>query len=282
MRVLLVPNTSKAEATDAVRRLAAWLAERGHEVVLAADDAGEVGLPELGVPQNELGGPGLVVALGGDGTIIKAVHILGDVDAPILGVNFGRVGFLSGAEAPNLTEAVEAALDGRASEERRMTLEATVFQGGREAGHYHALNEFFVGRRGASRVTDLTVRVNDRDLVSYTCDGIIVASPTGSTAYALSAGGPIVSPEVRGIVLVPVSPHTLADRAIILGPDDTLEIACPTGRRADVCMTVDGVEVPCRMALERVTVWRSSRDVTLLRLDGRAFLDVAARKFLGG
>lgn len=282
MRVLLVPNTGKPETVEAVRTLRARVTDAGHEVVLASDDAEVCGVPELGRPPTELGVPDLTVALGGDGTIIKAVHLQGDVDTPILGVNFGRVGFLSGAASDDLTESVEAVLAGDACREKRMTLQAVVEQGGREVGHYQALNEVFVGRRGASRVVDLSVRVDGTDLAQYTCDGMIVASPTGSTAYALSSGGPIVSPAVEGLVLVPVSPHTLADRAMVLGPGAEVEISCPSARAVDVCLTVDGQAVPCRMALERVRVWRGDRDVTLLKLDGRDFLEVAARNFLGG
>lgn len=281
LRVLIVPHTGKTNTAPAARELAEWLASQGHEVLLTPDDAEACGLAEHAVPQSALGAPGLAVALGGDGTIIKTVHALGDEETPILGVNFGRVGFLSGAESEDLLDAVSAALEGKAHAERRMTLQVTVVQGGREVGHYTALNEVFVGRRGASRVADLTLSVNGSEVVTYTCDGLIVASPTGSTAYALSAGGPIVSPDVRALVLVPVAPHTLADRALVLGPDDRLDISCPDTRKSDVCLTVDGAEVPCRLALERVTVWRGDRDVTLLRLDGRAFLDVASRKFLG-
>jgi NAD+ kinase len=267
---------------DAVAGLAETLREQGHEPVLLPEDAAACGVEDLGVPQARIGAPDLTVALGGDGTIIRAFHVQGETGAPILGVNFGRVGFLSGAEADALHDAVRAALAGDAAEERRMTLEAEVTQDGREVGHYHAINEVFVGRRGGSRVVDLTVIVNDMEVATYTCDGIIVSSPTGSTAYALSAGGPIVSPAVEALVMVPVAPHTLGDRAIVLGPEDRVEIVCPSDRGLDVCVTVDGRTVPCRLALERLKVWRGSRDVTLLKLSGRDFLGVARNKFLDG
>lgn len=282
MRVLLVPNTGKPETKRAIGELVPWLLERGHEPVLTATDADACERPDLGASPSAVGPLDLAVALGGDGTIIKAAHLVGDTGAAVMGINFGRVGFLTGAESERLIPAVEAALAGEARVEQRMTLEATLTSGDRELGRHRALNEVFVGRRGGSRVVDLSVSVNGRPLAAYTCDGIIVASPTGSTAYALSAGGPIVSPHVRGLVLVPVAPHTLADRALVLGPQDSVEISCVTGRSSDVCLTVDGQEVPCRVALERVTVWASERDVTLLRLDGRDFLDVASSKFLGG
>jgi NAD+ kinase len=280
VRVLLVPNTSKSETAQAVRTATAWLSDNAHEPVLLRDDAEACGLPELGLDVAEIGAD-VVVALGGDGTIIKSVHVLEGSDPPVLGVNFGRLGFLSGADAEDLLHALEVVTKGGARVESRMTLSASVVGEDSETVTRRAVNEVFVGRIGASRVVDLAVLVNGEETVAYTCDGLIVASPTGSTAYALSAGGPVVSPEVRGLVLVPVAPHTLADRAIVFGPEDRIEIVCPTGRAREVCVTVDGQDVSCTTAVNRVEVCRSERDLRLLRLDGRDFLRVVGAKFLG-
>lgn len=282
MRVLVVPNTGKDEAISGARELVAWLRDAGHEAVLAMDDAQACGCPEAGVALNALGEVGLVVALGGDGTIIKAVRKIGELDAPVLGVNFGRLGFLSAADGEHMLDAVEAALAGEFRAERRLTLRASVSQGGREVGSYRVLNEVFVGRLGASRVADLSVSVSGAKIADFSADGIIVATPTGSTAYSLSAGGPIVAPDVRALVVVPVAPHTLADRAVIVGPGEEVEITCPAGRAADVCVTVDGQEVPCRMTLDAVRVRAAQSDVTLVRLDGRGFYDVVADEFFRG
>ena len=153
--------------------------------------------------------------------------------------------------------------------------------GGREVGRYHALNEVFVGRLVAGRVVELAVRVDGHDLTRYTGDGVIVATSTGSTAYALSAGGPIVAPEVDCMLVVPVAAHTLARRAVVLPAECEVELACPNERRAEACVTIDGDQVPCEQPFERVRVWRGDRDVSLLKLDGTAFLDVVREKFLG-
>ncbi|TDB38952.1 MAG: NAD(+)/NADH kinase [Actinobacteria bacterium] len=261
--------------------VALWLDARGCEAVLVTDDAEACAMPLRGVSRSEIGEPGLAVALGGDGTILKAVHLLAGVDAPILGVNLGRLGFLSGAEESELFSALESVLAGEARIERRATLQALVDVGGREAGRFHALNEVFVGRGGGARVVELEVCVNGARLWDFPCDGVIVATPTGSTAYALSAGGPIVSPDVRGIVLVPVAPHTLDSRPVVIGPSDTVEISCPNRARADACVTVDGDQVPCRRALDSVTIRAGEHDVRLLKPDGKGFIEVLADKFLG-
>jgi NAD+ kinase len=261
--------------------LAETLGAGGYTPIVITEDSEACGLPLSAVSRSEVGSPGLVVALGGDGTILKAVHVLAGADAPILGVNFGQLGFLTGADGDDLAASVSAALAGEARVERRQTVQAHIDVGGRRAGHYHALNEVFVGRGGGARVVELEVSVNGTRLWRFACDGVLVATPTGSTAYALSAGGPAIAPEVRGMLLVPVSAHTLKTRPLVLGPTDVVEITSPNAARADACITVDGDAVPCRTSLDRVTVSVGDHDVRLLKLDGRGFYEVLAEKLLG-
>lgn len=282
VRVLLVPNVNSERAVTAVARLVAWLQAAGMEPVLSLEDAAACGIPEAGVDGAEIGAPGLVVALGGDGTILKAVHLLGKVEAPLLGVNLGRLGFMSGALADDLIEAVEAALAGDVRIERRATLAVEVWVGGREAGVYRALNEVFVGRGPAGRAVEVGVSVNGTLLERFTGDGVVVATPTGSTAYALSSGGPIMAPEVSGLLVVPVCPHTLQARSIVAATSDVVELSLPNAARAGACLTVDGDQVPCRQALERVVVSRGSHDVSLVKLGGRDFYEVCRDEFFGG
>ncbi len=282
MRVLLVPNPVNERSVAAVRESALWLDAHGQEAILVTEDAAACGMPNLSVSRSGLGEPALVVALGGDGTILKAVHILGGIDAPILGINLGRLGFLSGAEDDDLFDALESALAGEARVEHRATLQAVIDAGGREVGTYHALNEILVSRGGRARVVELEVRVNGTRLWDFRCDGVIVATPTGSTAYALSAGGPIVSPDVRAIILVPVAPHALVSRPIVLGPSDCVEIVCPNPVRADACITVDGEPVPCRGTLDAVRISTGEHDVRLLKPNGKRFAEVLSEKLLGG
>jgi NAD+ kinase len=152
---------------------------------------------------------------------------------------------------------------------------------GRSVGSYRALNEVFLGRGSSGRVVTLGIGVNGRRLLEFSGDGVVIATPTGSTAYALSAGGPVVSPSVSGFLVVPVSPHTLASRSFVVGSADLVEIALPDAARADACLALDGDLVPCRRRIERVTVAQDERDVLLVKLDGRDFFDVVAQEFLG-
>jgi NAD+ kinase len=281
VRVLLVPNPANSRSVDSARIVSARLVALGYEPVLASADAEECGLPDYGLPRADIGEPGLAIALGGDGTMLKAVHMLGASDVPVLGINLGRLGFLSGAGGDLLDEAIDAALAGEARIEHRQTIEADVQVGGRATGTYRALNEVFIGRGGGSRGVELQVAVNDVAIGRYVCDGVIVATPTGSTAYALSAGGPIVSPEVRGMLVVPVAAHALAARPLVAGPADVVRVSCPNPARADACVSVDGDQLPCRTALDRVDVRVGEHDARLMKLDGRDFYGVLAKTFLG-
>jgi len=281
VRVLLVPNPMNPLAVEASREVVVFLGSSGYDPVMVTEDAMRCGLGDIGVARADIGEPGLVLALGGDGTILKAVHILGLVDAPILGVNLGRLGFLSGADGEDLVEAVTSALAGEARIECRQTIEASVIAGGRDAGSYRALNEIFVGRGAASRAIELELVVNETIINRYLCDGVIVATPTGSTAYALSAGGPVLAPGVRGIVVVPLAPHALDVRPLVLAPGDVLTLRCPSSARADACISVDGDHTPCRTALDSVQVKVSEHDVKLMKLGGRDFYSALAATFLG-
>lgn len=277
-----MPNLGNGAAVQAAVELTAWLSAEGLEPILVAEDADGVGISTCGVARTEIGDPGLVIALGGDGTILKAVHLLGGAESPILGVNFGKLGFLSGSSAADMRSAIVSALAGEVRIERRTTLEARVQMGGREVGRYRALNEVALVRGTNGRVIEVEVALNEVALQTTRCDGMIVATPTGSTAYALSAGGPVVSPEVDCNVLVPVAPHSLAARAMILAPSDVVTFSLPDSARRDACIQVDGDVTPCRRDIDSVVIHRSSSDVLLARLDGRDFFDTVRREFLGG
>lgn len=282
MRVLLVPNTANPAAIGAAVELATWLSGRGLEPRMAVTDATECGLADLAIVPSEIGEPVLTVALGGDGTILKAVHLLGEVEVPLLGVKFGRLGFLSGAAPGSIRQAIETVLAGEARLERRATLSAEVIMEGRSVGRYRALNEVVVSRGASARVVALDVAVDGHRVISTRADGVIVATATGSTAYALSAGGPVAAPEFGGMVVVPVAPHTLQTRSLVTGSADVVEITLPDPSRADACVVVDGDPMPCRRSIERVIVSRGDHDVLLVKLDGRDFYQTVAEEFFGG
>lgn len=281
MRVLIVVNVANSEAVAQASRVVTWLSAEGFEPVLTTDDARGCDLERFAVSPTEVGEPILAVALGGDGTILKAVHVLGEAEVPLLGINLGRLGFLSGASGDAVIDSVASALAGEARIERRATLVAEVVMGGRQVGRYRALNEVALVRGATGRVVEIEISVNGLTAQTMRCDGVIVATPTGSTAYALSAGGPIISPEVECMLVVPVAPHTLSTRALVLGSRDVVELHMPDPIRRGARLQVDGDVLPGRQEIESLTVRRAPTDVLLARLDGRDFFEVVRQEFLG-
>lgn len=280
MRVLIVPNTDNGAAVSAAAELASWLTARGDEPLMLPEDALAVGRRELALSTHAAPAPGLVIALGGDGTILRAVHALDGEEVPVLGVNLGRLGFLTGTDVAEMREVVGAALSGEVRTDRLATLTIEVEADGRTRT-FSALNEVFVGRGAGARAVELAIAVDGAELMRFYCDGLICATPTGSTAYALSVGGPILAPSVSGTLLVPVGAHTLQQRPVVLGPDETVDLTCPNPARSDACVVVDGIQHACER-LGRVRVARGSREVPLVRPHGQHFYEVVRRKFLGG
>jgi NAD+ kinase len=281
MRVLLVPNRGNSGVTDAAANLAQWLAGQGLEPVLTIPDAEGIGLPIRGCDAADFGELSLVVAMGGDGTILRAAHLLGEVEVPILGVNFGKLGFLAGARPEHLMEAVTTALSGEARIERRATLRAEAIVDGQPQGELLVLNEAVVLRGRSGRVVALDLSIDGHRIMRTRADGMVVATATGSTAYALSAGGPVVGPSFGGMVVVPVAAHTLQSRAIVTDPSDVVEITFPDPARSEASLAVDGEIATYDGALECVIVRRSSTDVLLAKLEGRHFYETLHTEFFG-
>jgi NAD+ kinase len=279
MRIQLVPNGDNPLACETARLLADALPAHGHEIAMAPDDARACGVDAASGPASAAG---LVVALGGDGTVLRAAHLLAGAPVPLLGVKLGRLGFLCGTGEMQPLDGVLAAAAGEGRIERRSTLSATLVVGGREAGVHEALNEVFVGRGGAFRAVDLQVEADAELLGRWVCDGVVIATPTGSTAYALSAGGPLVAPDVRAIVVVPVGAHSLLARPFVLGEGSRVTVTLPDPARADASVLVDGDLLPCRSALESLEVTIGANDVHLVRLGGRGFASSVRDTFMPG
>jgi len=236
----LVPHHERAVAHDLARRARTWLAEHGVEVRVPEADAGPAGLGDCAVPAAGFAqGLDLVLALGGDGTMLRAVQLVFPEPVPILGVNAGQLGYLSALEASELEAELPRLERGEFEVSERMMLEVVVRSSAGERREF-ALNEAVVEKVGAGRLIRLLVSINGTAFTTYAADGVIVATPTGSTAYSFSARGPIVSPGHRCLLLTPVSPHMLFDRALVLGADEELELLVTDGR--PVTLTVDGRE----------------------------------------
>ena len=256
--VAVVAHHERVDAAAWARSAVEWLTERGHDGWVVAEDARVLGLADL-LSERPVDSADLVVCLGGDGTMLRAVRLLDGAAVPLLGVNIGVLGYLTEIDPPDLHDAlarfVAGPETGRWYLDERMMLEITT--SGSVDATWRALNEVVVEKHESGHTVRLLARIAGEPFTSYAADGLIVATPTGSTAYSLSARGPVVSPRHRALLLTPVSPHMLFDRTLVLEPTETVEIEVaahrPAGLAVDgrlVALLVDGDVVTCRPARE--------------------------------
>jgi NAD+ kinase len=277
---LLVTHTGRRDSTEHARTVAADLIQAGFTVRVMADEASDVDIagvvPVLGASAAE--GAEIVFALGGDGTLLRAAEVARPAAVPLLGINLGRVGFLAEAEVHDVDAVVRRVVAREYTVEERLTLDVTVTFDDVQVDSSWALNECSVERGPRQRLLEVRVDVDGRRLSRYGCDGVICATPTGSTAYAFSAGGPVVWPGVAALILVPISAHALFSRALVVAPSSTIEIT-PDPHGLSPMLYCDGrraFEVPPGSII-RVT--RSPLPVYVVRLGPRPFTDRLVAKF---
>ena len=281
MKVLIVPNYSRPDALEGARHLEDWLFDQGADVVWArdkklfpdADDSAE--------------GCDLVVSLGGDGTLLRAARIVGYTGVPVVGISYGHLGFLTAAGPEDLIVTVGDALAGELHVSRRATLDIECEfedkEGGTHSRHCFALNDFAVSRGGVGNMVEFDVSVSGKHIDRLRGDGFVVSTATGSTGYALAAGGPIVTPEFTGMVCVPIAPHTIMARAFLTSPADVVEIEMSPERPVMRHFFADGQPVPREKGWRgvRACVRRGPGDLVLLDRSAQSFYDSVSRVFYG-
>jgi NAD+ kinase len=271
--LVVKPDPHARQHADA---LEAWLVEKGCQVARMASDATSASSPRLGRTPTPTG-LFCAVVLGGDGTFLSAVRWLGDNQVPILGIKFGEVGFLAEAAEEQIYMAVESILKGHFTTWSRMRLNIEVWQDQTRLAYETVLNDAVINKGALARLALITVHVDGRYLTDYRADGLILATPTGSTAYSLAAGGPIIHPAVPGILITPICPFTLTNRPLIVPDDSRIEIRLAE-KSADIMLTFDGqVGLPIDQS-HRIVVKKSPMPVQLIALPGRSFFDVLRAK----
>jgi NAD+ kinase len=276
--VAVVAHHEREVAGALAASVVEWLVGRGHEAWVVPDDAPALRLDEL-VSERPIDGADLVVCLGGDGTMLRAVRLLDGAPVPLLGVNVGVLGYLTEIEPPELTPALERFIAGPVAGawhlDERMMLQVSASCA--SGGTWRALNEAVVQKHESGHTVRLVASIAGETFTSYAADGLIVATPTGSTAYSLSARGPVASPNLRAMLLTPVSPHMLFDRTLVLDPSESVEIAVAGFRTAE--LAIDGQIVATLADGEVVTCCPAAETARFVRLSPHHFHHILKAKF---
>ncbi len=222
-----------------------------------------------------------ILVLGGDGTLLQAAVDCMDLDIPLLGINLGTLGFMAEVEKTNIEHALQALIDGDYEVEERMMLDGQIYHDGEKIQELHALNDIVLTRSGSLRIVAYDIYVNGQFLNSYSADGVIVSTPTGSTGYNMSAGGPIVEPKAKMLLLTPICPHKVGARSIVLSADDEIEIRVTDGRNGGVQkmeVNFDGSNTEPLSTGDYIRIGQSARVTKFIRLSKVSFLEVLHKK----
>lgn len=274
----VMPHAFKESALAVAEELIRWLEDWGKDGRLLDEDARAMGSPAEGMQRAAfIEGLDLVVSLGGDGAMLRAAALAFEADAPVVGVNLGKKGFLTAMERDHMREGLEEIFSGRYVMQDRMMLECAVSEGVDEKPQY-ALNEVVVGKRELQRMIRLEVDINGRYFHFYSGDGVIFSTPTGSTAYSLSAGGPIVDPRLDCIILTPICSHSLMDRSVIVSPDSQIDVLVQR-EKVLPSLSFDGREELGLPRGGRVTITKASRRLKMIKLENYSFFNLLRDKF---
>lgn len=295
MRILIVRNNYNPKALESALLLEVYLASQGVEYCAYDTDDLRSSL-SMNEPEKvaDIDSYDLAVVLGGDGTILRTAAQIKYRRIPILGVNFGHLGFMANSNEDGIIPVVAAALAGEVTVEQRTNLRIDVFYEGDEnvephpdiaptegsTGQFFALNELVLARGAQGRVIDCRYAVSGEMVADVKGDGIVVSTATGSTAYALSAGGPLVAPGYSGLVLVPIAPHSLHSRALVTGPSDVAEVFMdPSSANREATMFIDGEIIPSERPVRRVVIQSGDEPTILLRYKAETFYGRTSRVF---
>ena len=278
MKAAVLPNLDKRGAYDVVLKLGEILKNEEIEAYLPE------GMIIAGFkqrPEDELYGiADIIITIGGDGTIIRYAKRAALDNKPVLGINAGRMGYLANIEQNELG-LLRKLKQNEYFVEKRMMLSVTVFENGRRLGEYNALNDAVITGGFISRIIDISVGVGG-DNINYRADGLILSTPTGSTAYSMSAGGPIIDPLTQSMCITPICSHSLSAKPILLGADNTVKVKAYSKKRTDIYLTVDGRKVAAVKPYTDILIRRSKQYAKLIRLNDRSFYKTLSGKFRDG
>lgn len=277
----LIVNRSKWETLSFAHEVIAWLTERDAEVRVDRESAPLLGRDDLACDADDLCGVDLLITLGGDGTILKASHIAAPHGIPILGVHMGQFGFITEAHPDDLFPHLDALLEGQMRVEERMMVRGEVVRNGEIVYRAVGLNDIVLNKGAMTRMLRLRTSFGGDFVATYPADGVVVATPTGSTAYALSAGGPLVEPTVQALLVVPICPHTLAARPLVIPAEETVSISIESDG-GEVLFAADSHSVFPLTSEDRVDVRRAEYPTRIVTFGHASFYRKVRRRLLWG
>ena len=281
-RVGITSKPNKREVRDLALPLISWLRERGIEVVIDEETAANLGSGHDCISRTVMAAQiDLAIVLGGDGTFLATARELHGRTVPMLAVNLGGLGFLTVVTRDELLPALEAVLAGHMRTELRVQIEAEVVRGNEQAGSFVALNDVVLNKGALARVLDFDVRVDGQFVSTYKADGLIVSTPTGSTAYSLAAGGPVVAPTVRAFIITPICAHTLTNRPIVIRDTATIEVEVKVAEES-VYLTVDGQVGMEIRSEDRVRMKKSASAVEIVQPLTKNYFEILRQKLKWG
>jgi NAD+ kinase len=276
----LVVNWSKSEAIKVANELVNWFLTKGIKVSLQQNKVNMIS-NTLPLNHSTVSSVDCILVLGGDGTLLNTAGEYVDSSVPLLGINFGQLGFLTSLELSDLYNGLEELVKGNYTVEKRMMLEAQVIRNNKSIRSFYALNDIVVTKGAFSRIIQLEMYLSDKYIETYPADGLIISTPTGSTAYSLSAGGPIVAPNLEVIIITPICPHNLYSRPMVISPNQDVVISL-VSKNAEVMLTVDGQQGFQLDFKDKISIKKAPFHTHIIRFPERNFFDVLREKMRDG
>jgi len=274
----LIMNYKKEKTRETACRIIDWLNSKKVKVYIEGNKGKEIGKEELNCPTEKfLKNVDLIISLGGDGTLLRAARLVAAEDIPVFGVNLGGLGFLTQIGIDDLEKSLEKLYRERYFLDERMMLNCTVKRREEEIKKFTALNDVVIGKGAFARIISLATYVNNDYVITYSADGLVVSTSTGSTAYSLSAGGPIVNPGINSIMLTPICPHTLSARPFIIGENDQVKIKLESSEEK-VMVTIDGQEGFVLKSKDEVIIKKSDHKAQLITFKEKSFYAILREK----
>lgn len=280
MRFGLYANFGRPDASDAVNFIIKWCRQNGHEAFFCEKIADRIADETESIPCDDLGGAAIVISLGGDGTILATARTLGKSEIPILGINLGSLGFLTQLTPDNLENALKRVVSGAFQIEKRMVLNSKVIIGENMVLPF-ALNDVVIDKGSVSRVINLSLYADGEYISSYTADGMVIATPTGSTAYSLATGGPILKPNMDALIVSPISPFSLTSRPLVFPAETILEVRIRS-EHGSALLTIDGQVATKFSPQGTIQVSKAEHYIRFVRFPENSFFDILRQKLHWG